>query len=98
MNTIILHTIIIYTLSYCPYCIKAKELLNKKNVAYQEIVVDNYSEAQRLELKNKSGGKHTLPQIFIDDVHIGGCDDLYKLEAEGKLDKLLNNTKRDGEQ
>jgi glutaredoxin 3 len=95
MNAIILHTVIIYTLSYCPYCIKAKELLNKKNVAYQEIVVDDYSEAQRLELKNKSGGKHTLPQIFIDGMHIGGCDDLYKLEAEGKLDELLTNAKHD---
>lgn len=93
MNAIILHTIIIYTLSYCPYCIKAKELLNKKNVAYQEIVVDDFSKEQMLELKNKSGGKHTLPQIFIDGMHIGGCDDLYMLEAEGKLDKLLNNAK-----
>ena len=91
MNTIIIHTVIIYTLSYCPYCTKAKELLNKKNVTYQEIVVDDYSAEQRLELKNKSGGKHTLPQIFIDGLHVGGCDDLHKLEEEGKLDILLSN-------
>jgi len=89
MHSIILHTVIIYTLSSCPYCIKAKELLDHKNISYQEISVDNYNAEQRLELKHKAGGKTTLPQIFIDGKSIGGCDDLHKLEEEGKLDKLL---------
>ncbi len=90
MNAII-HTVIIYTLTYCPYCIKAKDLFDKKNITYQEIVVDDYTEEQRKELKNKAGGKHTLPQIFIGETHIGGCDDLYTLEEKGELDKLLSN-------
>ena len=84
-----LHTIIIYTLAHCPYCIKAKNLLLEKNVEFQEIAVENFTAEQRAELKAKTGGKSSVPQIFIDGKHIGGCDDLYKLEEEGKLDKLL---------
>ena len=89
MNKAILHTIIIYTLSYCPYCIKAKALLDDKKVAYQEIEVSNFTAKEKDKLIQKAGGKKTVPQIFIDDIHIGGCDDLYELEKEGKLDKLL---------
>jgi len=89
MNKAILHTIIIYTLATCPYCIKAKALLDEKKVAYQEIEVSNFTDAEKDKLVKKSGGKRTVPQIFIDNTHIGGCDDLYELDKEGRLDKLL---------
>ncbi len=89
MKSILIHTVIIYTLTYCPYCTKAKKLLNQKNISYEEIIVDNYNERQRLELQAKANGQRTLPQIFIDDKHIGGCDDLYALDKEGKLDELV---------
>lgn len=89
MNKAILHTIIIYTLAQCPYCLKAKELLNEKNVAYEEIEVSNFTDAEKNKLIQKAGGKKTVPQIFIDNMHIGGCDDLYDLDKEGRLDKLL---------
>ncbi|WP_342267379.1 glutaredoxin 3 [Candidatus Tisiphia endosymbiont of Empis tessellata] len=89
MHKMILYTVIIYTLTYCPYCTKAKKLLNRKNISYKEIIVDNYSDKQRLELQAKANGQRTLPQIFIDGKHIGGCDALHKLEEEGKLDELV---------
>lgn len=82
-------TITIYTTGYCPYCFRAKELLNKKNLAFTEIRVDNSPEL-REEMTQKSGG-HTVPQIFINDQAIGGCDDLYALENQGKLDQLLQH-------
>ncbi|HJD55356.1 MAG TPA: glutaredoxin 3 [Rickettsia endosymbiont of Pyrocoelia pectoralis] len=91
MNKAILHTIIIYTLAHCPYCIKAKGLLDEKNVAYQEIEVSNFTNEQKDQLIKKAGGKKTVPQIFIDNVHIGGCDDLFELEEAGRLNKLLEN-------
>ena len=80
--------VVIYTTNICPYCLKAKSLLNKKGITYEELRVDINPElvAQALE---KSGGVKTVPQIFIDDFHVGGCDDLYALEKEGKLDSLL---------
>jgi glutaredoxin 3 len=80
--------VIIYTTKLCPYCIKAKKLLDQKGVVYQEIRVE---ENLRLavEMKQKSGGRKTVPQIFSDDFHVGGCDDLYALEQENKLDGLL---------
>ncbi|MCC8372062.1 MAG: glutaredoxin 3 [Rickettsia endosymbiont of Pseudomimeciton antennatum] len=82
-------TVIIYTLTHCPYCTKAKKLLNQKNISYEEIIVDNYNERQRLELQYKASGQLTLPQIFINGKHIGGCDALYALDKEGKLDELV---------
>ena len=94
MNKAILHTIIIYTLAGCPYCIKAKALLDDKNVAYQEIEVSNFTEAEKEKLIQKAGGKKTVPQIFIDNIHIGGCDDLFELEKEERLDKLLEGQPR----
>lgn len=94
MNKAILHTIIIYTLAGCPYCIKAKALLDDKNVAYQEIEVSNFTEAEKDKLIQKAGGKKTVPQIFIDNIHIGGCDDLFELEKEERLDKLLEGQPR----
>src|ERR1700729_2813704 len=90
MNKCILHTIIIYTLAHCPSCIKAKALLDKKNVVYQEIAVENFTDQQREELAQKTG-RRTVPQIFIDDKSIGGCDELYTLERAGKLDALLKD-------
>lgn len=79
--------VIMYSTGYCPYCTKAKELLHKKNVAFTEIRVDLQPEL-RDEMIAKSG-RHTVPQIFINGQAIGGCDDLYALEAQGKLNQLL---------
>lgn len=81
--------IVIYTLSSCPFCIRAKELFDSKGIKYKEIVTDGNSEL-REEAKTLSGGKTTVPQIFINNVSIGGCDDLYAAEANGKLDQLLS--------
>ena len=73
----------------CPYCVRAKSLLAKKGVAVEEI--DVFMDAgARDEMLAKSGGARTVPQIFIGDTHVGGCDDLYALEKAGKLDPLLS--------
>jgi glutaredoxin 3 len=80
--------IIIYTTDYCPFCVKAKRLLDLKNVSYEEIDV-TYNQALRDEMMKKAEGRRTVPQIFIDDQPIGGCDDLHALEAVGKLDLML---------
>jgi glutaredoxin 3 len=78
----------IYTTPICPYCARAKSLLKKKGVEVEEI--DVFMDAgAREEMEAKSGGGRTVPQIFIGDTHVGGCDDLYGLEREGKLDPLL---------
>jgi len=78
----------IYTWQYCPFCIKAKTLLNKKNVKFTEYKIDG-DEAARDEMSLRASGRRSLPQIFINDEGIGGCDDLYALEKENKLDNLL---------
>lgn len=78
----------IYTSSYCPYCISAKRLLDKKGVRYEEISVDGRN-AVRAEMTVKAGGRYTVPQIWIGDRHVGGCDDLYELDDAGELDPLL---------
>jgi len=78
----------IYTWSTCPFCIRAKALLNKKEVNYQEYVIDG-DDIEREKMAIRANGRNTLPQIFISDKHIGGCDDLHGLEAQGKLDELL---------
>lgn len=78
----------IYTWSTCPFCIRAKALLNKKSVEYTEYVIDGDEDA-RAKMAERANGRRSLPQIFIDDQHIGGCDDMYALEAAGKLDPLL---------
>ena len=80
--------VVVYTTNYCPYCVRAKELLKRKNIEFQEIDVTNDQEG-REELVNKSGGRKTVPQIFIGDAHVGGCDDLYALDRDGKLDAML---------
>ena len=79
--------VIIYTTEFCPYCIRAKMLLDKKGVAYTEINVDRQPD-KRIEMEMKSGGT-SVPQIFIGNKHIGGCDDMYELEMDEELDKLL---------
>ncbi len=80
--------ITVYTTRYCPYCHMAKELLRKKGItAFEEIDVSRRE--LRAEMSAKAGGRHTVPQIWIGDRHVGGCDDLYTLEREGKLDILL---------
>ena len=79
--------IVIYTTSICPYCVRAKALLERKGFAYEEINVEN--EKVREEMIQKAGGMRTVPQIFIGDTHVGGSDDLYALDKEGKLDKMV---------
>ena len=76
-----------YATSWCPYCSRARGLLESKGVALQEIDVESAPE-KRAEMQNRSG-RRTVPQIFIGDRHVGGCDDLHALEAAGKLDALL---------
>ena len=78
----------IYTRSRCPFCIRAKGLLDRKGVDYTEYCIDGDEDA-RDEMRHRANGKSSVPQIFIDDRHVGGCDNLYALESEGKLDSLL---------
>ncbi|MDE2579659.1 MAG: glutaredoxin 3 [Hyphomicrobiales bacterium] len=78
----------IYTKATCPYCIRAKRLLDRKSVAYSEISVDG-DMAGQMKMAERSGGRSTVPQIFIGGRHIGGCDDLHDLDYDGKLDALL---------
>ncbi len=79
----------IYTWQYCPFCIRAKSLLKKKNVNFTEYKIDGDEDARELMIE-RADGRRTLPQIFIDNEGIGGCDDLYELENENKLEALLN--------
>lgn len=78
----------IYTKMTCPYCIRAKMLLQQKGVEPDEIPVD-FGGDRRQEMINRAGGRMTVPQIFINGRHVGGCDDLFELESAGKLDDLL---------
>ncbi len=80
--------VIVYSGPNCPYCTKAKALLHKKNVAFEEHNVKEDSE-KLSEMLERTGGHKTIPQIFINGAHIGGCDDLYALNDAGKLDELL---------
>lgn len=79
--------VVIYSSDWCPYCIRAKQLLTNKGVAFDEIRVDGQPEL-RAEMTRKAG-RTSVPQIWIDGTHVGGCDDLYALERAGKLDALL---------
>jgi glutaredoxin 3 len=78
----------VYTTRFCPYCLMAKRLLAKKGVAFREIDVTG-NPAARQELIAKAAGRTTVPQIWIGQTHVGGCDELYELESEGRLDPLL---------
>ncbi len=81
-------TVRIYTTPICPYCVRAKSLLQKKGVDVVEIDIYMSDEA-RQEMQANSGGARTVPQIFVGDTHVGGCDDLYALDKAGKLDPML---------
>ena len=76
-----------YTTGWCPYCARARKLLESKGVAFEEFDVEA-TPAKRTEMQTRSG-RRTVPQVFIGDQHVGGCDDLYALEEAGKLDALL---------
>ena len=78
----------IYTTMFCPYCSSAKRLLKRKGVTFDEIGV-TLSPEKRREMAERSGGRNTVPQIFIGSRHIGGCDDLHELDQKGELDMLL---------
>lgn len=80
----------IYTTMVCPYCVRAKALLDRKGAKYSEIRVDGDDDS-RAKMMDRSDGRRSVPQIFIGDYHVGGCDDLYALEKEGKLDALLRS-------
>ena len=83
--------IVIYTTAFCPYCHAAKDLLNRKGVPYKEIDVTGDPEGRRR--MTERAGRRTVPQIFIGDRHIGGCDDLYAMDGRGDLDPLLAKDK-----
>ncbi|MBA2590411.1 MAG: glutaredoxin 3 [Alphaproteobacteria bacterium] len=81
-------TVRMYTTPICPYCVRAKSLFRKKGVEVEEVDVLMDVEA-REEMEAKTGGARSVPQIFVGDTHVGGCDELYALERDGKLDPLL---------
>ncbi|MGK7918452.1 MAG: glutaredoxin 3 [Trichodesmium sp.] len=81
----------IYTWQTCPYCIRAKLLLWWKGVNYIEYKIDG-NELARNSMTERANGNRTLPQIFINDQHIGGCDDIYALDSKGELDPLFSQT------
>ena len=82
----------IYTKGYCPYCKRAKALLEQKGVEFTEYEIDKNPNLRDPMIERANGG-HTVPQIFIGDTHVGGCDDMFALEGQGKLDALLSGAK-----
>ncbi|ALE04097.1 glutaredoxin 3 [Bartonella ancashensis] len=78
----------VYTRPNCPYCVKALALLDKKGIKYTNI---DASTSLRQQMVQRANGRNTFPQIFIGDYHVGGCDDLHSLDAEGKLTPLLED-------
>ena len=80
----------VFSTRICPYCVRAKKLFDRKGFAYREIDVSD-DEDLRNGMIQRAGGKRTVPQIFINGQHIGGCDDLYALDAKGGLDPLLKD-------
>lgn len=78
----------IYTWRSCPFCIQAKQLLKSKGVDFTEYSIDG-DEAARSQMQKRANGRRSVPQIFINDQHIGGCDDLYELDDRGRLDSML---------
>jgi glutaredoxin 3 len=82
-----LMTVTMYTTTWCPYCVRAKNLLSKKGVTVSEVNIEEVDGA-RDEMVQKTG-RMTVPQIYIGETHVGGCDELYALESQGKLDALL---------
>ena len=82
--------ITIYTKPYCPYCVRALSLLEQKGIAFTEIEA-GFDPEKRQEMMRRAGGRATFPQIFVDDLHIGGCDEMMALERAGELDPLLRD-------
>ncbi len=80
--------VVIYTQPFCPYCARAKRILSEKGVAFREIEA-RHGTPERAEATRRSGGRTSVPQIFIDGRHLGGCDDLVALDRSGKLDPML---------
>ncbi|MBD0386142.1 MAG: glutaredoxin 3 [Nostoc sp. C3-bin3] len=80
----------IYTWRTCPFCIRAKSLLKNKGVEFIEYSIDG-DEVARNKMAQRANGRRSLPQIFINDDHIGGCDDIHALDSQGKLDELLSS-------
>jgi glutaredoxin 3 len=78
----------LYTTPICPFCIAAKRLLDTKGVDYTDIDV-MADPSRRAEMMQRASGRHTVPQIFVGETHVGGCDELHQLERAGKLDALL---------
>lgn len=78
----------VYSSAFCGYCFRAKKLLQEKGVAFDEVDV-MVNPGRRAEMMQRAGGRHTVPQIFIGETHVGGCDELHALERTGKLDALL---------
>jgi glutaredoxin 3 len=82
--------ILMYATATCPYCVRAEALLKRKGVSDIEKIRIDLEPARRDEMLARANGQRTVPQIFIDDFHVGGCDDLHELDRQGKLDPLLN--------
>lgn len=80
-----------YTWRTCPFCIRAKDLLRRKGVDFIEYSIDG-DEAARAQMARRASGRRSVPQIFINDRHVGGCDDLHELDYQGKLDQMLAST------
>ncbi len=80
----------IYTKIYCPYCTRAKRLLESKGADFEDYDI-TMGGPKRAEMIQRANGRTTVPQIFIDDVHVGGCDDLHGLDREGRLDPMLES-------
>ena len=83
--------IVMYSTGWCPYCVRARTLLERKGLPFREIKLDE-NPADRDAMLARSGGRRTVPQIFIGDHHVGGFDDLYALDKAGKLDELTGRT------
>lgn len=81
-------SVVIYTTMFCPYCHAAKRLLNEKGVEFKEIDV-TMDPGERSRMRERASGRNSVPQIFIGDAHVGGCDDLHALERQGRLDEML---------
>lgn len=80
--------VVMYSTGVCPYCVRAEQLLNRKGVTSIEKIRVDLDPARRVEMMEKTG-RRTVPQIYIGDTHVGGCDELYALERAGRLDRLL---------
>ena len=90
---IVNEAIVMYSTRFCPYCMRARGLLSSKGIEFKEIAVDGNREL-RTEMIQRSG-RHTVPQIWIGETHIGGCDELYQLERSGQLDVLIAGEKNE---